>query len=205
MGLVGKIRTHATNNHLSPYTDFRTALTRLLANYAAEKYVSQHGNILNGVSPPIFPKGSKDVEALVLEKIKKFAVNNVYRTAAAADNELAGYSILRGILKHFEPILSCNQKTIKHLMGAKLEKEDEKFKANKLQKRLFALLPKRYLRVYKNEVDGLTRDEPLSNLKEWALRAHLITDYVSGMTDDFALETFQLLSGIKVGKTNLTK
>ena len=147
MGLVGKIRTHATNNHLSPYTDFRTALTRLLANYAAEKYVSQHGNILNGVSPPIFPKGSKDVEALVLEKIKKFAVNNVYRTAAAADNELAGYSILRGILKHFEPILSCNQKTIKHLMGAKLEKEDEKFKANKLQKRLFALLPKRYLLI----------------------------------------------------------
>lgn len=205
LNLVEKIKGHETNNHLSPYTDFRTALTRLLANYAAEKYVSKHSDILNGVSPPIFSKGSKDVEALVLEKIKKFAIDNVYRTAAAADNELAGYSILRGILNHFEPILSCNQKTIKHLMGERLEEADEQFKANKLQKRLFALLPKRYLEVYKNEVDGLAQDVSLSNLKEWALRAHLITDYVSGMTDDFALETFQLLSGIKVGKTNLTK
>lgn len=205
LDLVAKIRTHTTNKHLSPYTDFRTSLTRLLASYAAEKYVLQHNDILNGVSSPIFSKGSKDVEALVLEKIKKFAIDNVYRTAAAADNELAGYSILRGILNHFEPLLSCNQKTIKHLMGAKLADGDENFKANKLQKRLFALLPKRYLKVYKNEVDGLAQHEPLSNLKEWALRAHLITDYISGMTDDFALETFQLLSGIKVGKTNLTK
>lgn len=205
LDLVAKIRKHAIHKHLSSYTDFRTSLTRLLANYAADKYVSQHNNILNGVSSPIFSRGSKDVEALVLERIKKFAIDNVYKTAAAADNELAGYSILRGILNHFEPILSCNQKTVQHLMGVKLTGEDEKFKANKLQKRLFALLPKRYLKVYENEVDGLAPDDSLFNLKEWALRAHLITDYVSGMTDDFALETFQLLSGIKVGKTNLTK
>lgn len=203
--LVGKIKKHATNNHLSPFTDFRTALTRLLAKYAAEKYLSHHSDILNGVSPPIFSKGNRDVEGLVLEKIKKFAIDYVYRTAAAADNELAGYSILRGILNHFEPLLSCNQKTIKHLMGAKLEEDESKYKANKLQKRLFALFPKRYLKVYISEIGGLADDDSLSALMEWVQRAHLITDYVSGMTDDFALETFQLLSGIKVGKTNLTK
>jgi len=205
LALVEKIRKHSTNNHLSPYTDFRTSLTRLLANYAANKYISHHSDILNGVSPPIFSTGSKDVEALVLEKIKTFAIDNVYRTAAAADNELAGYSILRGILNHFEPLLSCNQKTIQHLMGAKLLGDDVQYKANKLQKRLFALLPKRYLKVYKNEIEGLVHGDSLSDLMEWVQRAHLITDYVSGMTDDFALETFQLLSGIKVGKTNLTK
>ena len=35
-------------------------------------------------------------------------------------------------------------------------------------------------------------------LEEWYYRAHLIVDYISGMTDYHALETFQLLSGIKV-------
>jgi len=203
--LVKKIKGYATNNHLSPFIDFRTALTRLLANYAAEKYISNHSDYMNGISPPIFPEKCEDIEAAVLEKIKKFAINNIYRTAAAADNELAGYSILRGILNHFEPLLSCNRKTIQHLKGKKLENDDEKYKANKLQKRLFALLPKRYLKVYENGINDLVENESQSDLKEWAQRAHLITDYVSGMTDDFALETFQLLSGIKVGKTNLTK
>lgn len=203
--LVKKIKGHTNNNHLSPFTDFRTALTRLLAKYAANKYISHHSNILNGISPPIFSKDSIDIEEMVLAKIKNFAVREVYRTAAAADNELAGYSILRGILNHFEPLLSCNQKTIRHLMGVKLSDKESQYKANKLQKRLFALLPKRYLKVYESETDRLDSNDSLALLKEWVHRAHLITDYVSGMTDDFALETFQLLSGIKVGKTNLTK
>ncbi|WP_345893558.1 hypothetical protein [Pseudomonas protegens] len=30
------------------------------------------------------------------------------------------------------------------------------------------------------------------------LRAHLITDFISGMTDDFAITTYQTLSGIKL-------
>ncbi|MBP5133643.1 hypothetical protein HUT02_33065, partial [Pseudomonas protegens] len=33
---------------------------------------------------------------------------------------------------------------------------------------------------------------------EWVLRAHLITDFISGMTDDFAITTYQTLSGIKL-------
>lgn len=203
--LVGKTKKQTGNNHLSPFTDFRTKLTRLLSSYAAKKYASHHSTILNGTSPPIFSKKSKDVEVLVLEGIKDFAIREIYRTAAASDNELAGYSVLQGIINHFEPLLSCKRITFKCLCGLTDPNAKNQPKANMLQKRLFALLPKRYLRVYESETQKLDKDDPLSDLKEWVFRAHLITDYVSGMTDDFSLETFQLLSGIKVGRTNLTK
>lgn len=203
LALVGKTKEQNNNNHHSPYTDFRTTLTRLLSNYAAENYIANHTSIMNGIFHPIFSDTSKDVEVLVLEGIKKFAIRKVYSTAAASDNELAGYSVLRGILNHFEPLLSCQRITFSHLCGAKLD--DKEAKANKLQKRLFALLPRRYLKVYTSEVEKLAANDSLFDLKEWSHRAHLITDYLSAMTDDYALETFQLLSGIKVGRTNLTK
>ena len=33
------------------------------------------------------------------------------------------------------------------------------------------------------------------------LRIHLIIDHISGMTDEFALETYQMLEGIQLLKT----
>ena len=54
--------------------------------------------------------------------------------------------------------------------------------------RLFRLLPKNYIKKYSISKQG---DE---NIR----RGHLLVDYISGMTDDFALETYQVLQGIKI-------
>lgn len=202
--LINRTKGQLNNSHLTPFTNFRTTLTRLLAKYAAEKYISNHIGMLRGDSLPIFSNKS-DTEALILDQLKKFAIDEVYNTAAASDNELAGYSILRGIISHLEILLSCKRNTFGHLCGLDMPNGDDSCKATQIQKKLFALLPKRYLQVYKSETEKLTQNDPLADLKEWVYRAHLITDYLSGMTDDFAMETFQLLSGIKVGRTNLTK
>ena len=51
---------------------------------------------------------------------------------------------------------------------------------------------KRHLTMEKNK----DREENFL-VKEWWLRAHLIIDHISGMTDDFALEEYQILSAIK--------
>ena len=34
--------------------------------------------------------------------------------------------------------------------------------------------------------------------KEWWLRVHLVIDHISGMTDEFALETYQMMEGIRL-------
>jgi len=203
--IVKQTNGYMDDDHLSPFTDFRTGLTRLLSSYAADQYVSNHDKILNGSFPPIFSNKSNIIQVQVLEGIKKFAIDNVYKTAAASDNELAGYSILQGLLNHFKPLLSCKRIVFNHLCSVPDLKGTMPIKPNMLQKRLFALLPKRYVKVYITETQKLDNNDDLSDLKEWVHRAHLITDYVSGMTDDYALESFQLLSGIKVGRTNLTK
>jgi dGTPase len=62
-----------------------------------------------------------------------------------------------------------------------------------LEMRLAHMLPPVAIRAYRQKIDE--DDSPLS---EWHHRAHLILDYICGMTDHFALKTFQLLSGIRV-------
>ena len=66
-----------------------------------------------------------------------------------------------------------------------------------LEKRLFNRLGERYVKCYIYETRKLDRTDPGFVVKEWWLRTHLIIDHINGMTDDFALATYQMLTGIK--------
>lgn len=68
------------------------------------------------------------------------------------------------------------------------------------EKRLFNRLGIRYVRAYDFAVQKLNNDKNFETY-EWWLRIHLIIDHISGMTDEFALETYQMLEGIQLLKT----
>ncbi len=57
--------------------------------------------------------------------------------------------------------------------------------------RLLRRLPKNHIKKYILSVEADPSNEII-------YRAHLIVDYISGMTDDFALEMYQLLEGIRI-------
>lgn len=187
---------------LCTYTDLRTSLTRILTRFAADKFVENHSGLLNGTAPSIFDENDRDscLESSLIFAIKSFALSKIYPSPAASNNELAGYAVLHGLLDHHHPLLSCRRETFEKLCSPGVELTDKAFKPNKLQQRLFDRLPGKYRRNYLEEVQPLPKDTTEGAIQEWFCRAHLITDYISGMTDDFALETFQLLSGIQVGK-----
>jgi len=63
--------------------------------------------------------------------------------------------------------------------------------------RLIKRLSSKQIVAYKNDVEKLDKDDKESYiLLEWYYRVRLITDYISGMTDDFALKEFQTLSAV---------
>lgn len=204
---IRKSITTARKQSLDPdclcaYTDLRTSLTRILARFAAEKFIKDHSGFLNGTANPIFDDNNIDscLESSLIFAIKSFALSKIYPSPAASNNELAGYAVLHGLLDHYHPLLSCPRETFEKLCSPGIELTDKALKPNKLQQRLFDRLPRKYRRNYLEEVRPLPKGTAEGAIKEWFCRAHLITDYISGMTDDFALETFQLLSGIQVGK-----
>lgn len=123
--------------------------------------------------------------------------------------ELSGFAIIKGILDEYLKILSLTKQEFLYL----LLNDSDGIKENKLhiERRLFNRLPEKHLNAYKAAVSELSikddkwSDELFKNkineidiCDEWMLRAHLIVDFVSGMTDQFSMEIYHLLRGIKI-------
>ena len=69
------------------------------------------------------------------------------------------------------------------------------------EKRLFHRLGRRCVEAYKYEIEAINNESPEMFLtKELWYRIHLIIDHMSGMTDEYALETYQMLEGINLLK-----
>jgi dGTPase len=205
------------NQDLEGFFHFKTALTLHLVRHAADQYVNNHVQILKGeFKESLLDPDSK--EKLTLEALKNFAIHNLYTQKEAEDIELAGYRIITGLLNWFNPLLSCSREDFEYIVENK-KKNSKTKRSLDLEHRLFHMLPNKHVRVYKDAVSQLKYkldpkeekpeffDYEFKTLQsgnvpkdayEWFFRAHLIVDYISGMTDNYALEKFQLYSGIRV-------
>lgn len=121
-----------------------------------------------------------------MDRVSRFARAQIYTHEAAEKVELAGRSVIKGLLSHFGELIKLPEDSFSALVAGDMgviKKSNLHFHA-----RLFRLLPKSYVEKYGSEVRG----------DEKHRRSHLVVDFVSGMTDDFALETYQILEGIKI-------
>ena len=75
---------------------------------------------------------------------------------------------------------------------------NENIKGFDLERRLIHFIGKRYIKAYKYAMEKNKDREENFLVKEWWLRAHLIIDHISGMTDEYALQTYQMLEGIRL-------
>lgn len=131
--------------------------------------------------------------------IKSVSRKILYRSIEAEGNELSGFAIMTGLLNSFSELLKMKKSEFELLtnkgkspVGAGID----------LQWRVFNRLSSRMINSYKFQLDELTSSTSpqlhifSDNDTEWWLRAHLVIDHISGMTDAFALEMYQMLSGV---------
>ena len=160
---------------------------------AVSNYFNNHENIYNGIAKELIPKES--VAGHILNTVKQVSRKKLYTSIKAESIELTGYAVITGILKSYERLLRLPYSSFIELV-----KHGETDNAD-IERRLFNRLGKRYIVAYNYAIDKLdsTKDD-FVNL-EWWLRVHLLIDHVSGMTDEFALETYQMLQGIRLMRT----
>lgn len=187
----------------SRFLSFKTKLTNDLVSYAAQRYVKDHEKLLKCEANPLLENDSKEHAAL--KALKSFSRRHLYRSETAESIELAGYRVISGLLDHYKSLISCTKEDFFKICG--LDEQSDNFNFNKqhqipsgldVEVRLFNKLPKKYRRCYYNTVDKLGGTQNIKPEDEWFYRSHLIVDYIAGMTDHYALETYQLLSGIQV-------
>ncbi|WP_454010230.1 dGTPase [Aeromonas sp. Marseille-Q7275] len=171
------------------FPHFRQHLTRDLVALAAHTYVSDHEAILSGAYPRALLHGQAPA-ARVLDVLKGVAREQVFMRPEVEALELEGYAALRGVLSTYACLLALPAAQFERLLAG--NGGSELFFA----RRLFHRLSARHLKAYRLAV--ASRDPRFDNgaEQEWYYRVRLLLDYVSGMTDTYALEEFRLLSGI---------
>jgi len=175
------------------YTDFRTSLNRTLAEFSACQYLSNHEEILSGSCIALIPEDSS--AGRILQTLKDYCREKVYRHEKVQMVELAGYRAIYGMLDQFKCLLEASESRFSCAM--KYKTKDKEGNPIIIENKLLSIFPKNYKLVYEEHKEQLDKNDPNHTQLEWILRAHLVTDFISGMTDDFALKTYQILNGTK--------
>ncbi len=165
----------------------RAQLIYKLVNYVSDLYIEHHKDIFDGSFNSALLEFDKNHEcSQAVEVLKNISYRYIYTHKQVQALEIKGYSIIQGLFNIYEPILELSTKDfIKLLDGKKVDCI--------ICQNLLSRLSKKHLVSYKKSVSDIS-DEHNYNLLEWYYRARLIIDYISGMTDDYALHEHQTLS-----------
>ncbi len=173
------------------FLKFKTSIINTAVKEAARNFCLEIEDILKGSDNIELIKKDTDIYK-ILDEVFSFAKTNIYCHESAEKIELAGRNIIQGLLKHFEELIRLSQDSFNCLVTGK---NAEGIGPRKLgldyELRLLRRLPKNHVKKYIHCVE-------IDKANEILYRAHLIVDYISGMTDDFALEMYQLLEGIRI-------
>lgn len=180
----------STNKNHAYILTLRTILVNDLARYAAERFVSNHQSIFDGHFDESLLDGN-DKYHFATEALRSVAINNVFNSKEVEKLELKGYSVISGLLDLYTPLIKLSFEDIKSLT------QNNHLKSRPIETRLFHNLSEKYRTTYSlstKEIFETTEATSHQKLYEHYYRVRLIIDYISGMTDHFALKEYQDLS-----------
>jgi dGTPase len=177
-----KVDFNNKNAEQTQIVNFRIYLIQHLVEKAVKNFIDNYDSIMNGsyIAELIFDdKDGVNQHHLPLAKVlQKFTVENIFSKREIQKLELTGESVIRGLLDHF----------VDSFINYK--KEGDKYE--KRAKKLFSLISNSLTTIVFFETN-------IKELSDWNdyYKLRVIVDYISGMTDGFALNLYQELQGIK--------
>ncbi|CAD7506554.1 dGTPase [Aeromonas hydrophila] len=211
--LINLTQQQGIESPIGVFLSFKTQLQNILVHDVAEFFISKYNEFLDfSLDKEIIFKGT--IPHSVLKLLKTYTGKHLFSSCEAEEMELSGFSIIYGILEEYQKLLSLQKESFIYLVVGDAEEINER--NLKLHHRLFNRLPSRHVKAYMSAL--LNEELPPKKMEneaalneriktaamsmnagqEWNLRAHLIVDFVSGMTDQFSMEFFQMLKGINV-------
>ncbi|MGX5914729.1 dGTPase [Aliidiomarina sp. Khilg15.8] len=169
------------------FVRLRVGFIHQLVDHAAQAFVDNYAEVVAGSLDRALLE-DKSACHLLIKTLKQVAVEYIFSVPEVETLELQGYQIIRGLLDHYQPLLQLSGEDFDRLTrgeGRKLL----------VHSRLFKRLPGKHVKAYL-----LQRTQPpqdfVVDAASWELycRCRLVQDMVSGMTDQYALDEFNLLS-----------
>lgn len=151
---------------------FRIAAQAFMISSVYNEFVSNYDQILNGDYK--YELLNKSKASNVRKAFKDLSIY-VFNSRSIVETEIAGWEIIDGLLTAF-------------IAAAKTDKFNSK--GNSKEARLYNLISSSYRHIFEN-FNTYTTNAEYSKFQ-------LVVDFVSGMTDTYALNLYQKLKGIKI-------
>jgi dGTPase len=195
LNIIQKYYSRVKKREQEPYqfnlflTLTRAKITNDLVNYVADVYIDNHKSIFDGSFNNAlleYDKNNKYTKTINL--LRDISKKHIYSHKDIQSLELKGYKILTGLLNSYKPLLKLTQVDFCSLIS---KKDISCFISTRLIKRLST----KHIVAYQDSINKLDKkNKQKFQIQEWYYRARLILDYISGMTDDFALSEYRWLS-----------
>lgn len=168
-----KKKLNGYGDNITLMVNFRIYLIQQLVQLAIDNFLENYDRIVAGNynKELIYDDPNK-----LAENLQQFCIKNIFPSRDITSLELTGHSVLSGLLSYYlEFIFSDN----KHY-----------------RKRAQGLISQSILRTAFIE-NGLPEKSDVASLNDY-YKLRVIVDFISGMTDQFAVEHYQKLSGQKI-------
>lgn len=174
------------------FTLVRAKLVTSLVYHVVDVYINNHEAIFEGsFNSALLDYNTKSKYYKAIKILEKISVKYIYQNKDVQTLELQGYAIVNGLLDIYKPLLELSTDDFEKLLE---DKKIDCFIAMRLIKRISS----KQIVAYKNDVKSLDKENKEEfKILEWYHRVRLVIDYISGMTDDFALNEYQVLLAIK--------
>ena len=173
------------------FTLIRATLINDLVKYVTNVYVENHQAIFDGEFNHAlleYDKKSKHYKAVKI--LQDISVKYIYKHKDVQTLELQGYAIINGLFSSYKPLLKLSCEDFEKLLK---DKQIDCFISMRLIKRVSS----KQIVAYQNDVKNLKEQNQESyEILEWYHRVRLVIDYISGMTDDYALHEYKTLLSV---------
>lgn len=171
---IYKDKDNIYKNDITKVVNFRIKIIQQLVLLAVDKFDKNLDKIENGNynEELIF-----DDENELAKKLQKICIDKIFNFREINSLEITGHSVIKGLLDYYIDFIFHKDK--------------------KYRKRVIPLISKSILKIAYEENNLSGEDANFDNLNNY-FKLRIIVDFISGMTDQFALNHYQKISGQKI-------
>lgn len=163
------IKDSVPDSHCIAMQNFRIKIQGLMLRACVDSFLENYNHIMEGTFDKSLIESSS--ESHLYEALTKIAIKRIYCHKEVLQLEVAGNRIITGLLESFiSAVLSDNYTNLKTEQG-----------------KLYALISPNFRYVK----EKWTPDNKYTQLQ-------LVTDFICGMTDSYALDLYQKIYGVKI-------
>jgi len=180
------------------FVNLRVKLNHILTSHAVKRFVKHIDEIYDGTFNQALLEDDSAAHKLA-ETFKSVALAHVFSHKEVELQELRGYKIIQGLLDYYQPLLFLTAEQFQGL----IEQDFSVVKHFATESRMANKLPGKHRRAYQQSIkqhqsQNANNDNKQNNNQEYPLweyyyRCRLMQDFVSGMTDQFALDEYKRL------------